>query len=61
MPIEHEWHLVTQYCIHCGVSNESQNNENVPCHRFDNVIAISHLVSQKRLKETDPIWHMIPP
>lgn len=49
---QHEWHLSTDFCIHCGISRLSfVQDPTVRCHRTSNVIAISHRISVKRIKE----------
>jgi hypothetical protein len=48
---DHEFNLVTGYCIHCGMSIAHQCDPPIECHRTENVTAISHLVSPKRIKD----------
>ena len=47
----HEYNLVTGYCIHCGLAMVHECDPPLPCHRIKNVTAISHLVSPKRIKD----------
>ena len=39
---KHEWHLTSDYCIHCGMSRVHELDAPVSCHREENVVAISH-------------------
>ena len=48
---KHEWHLGSDFCIHCGLSRVHELDEPYPCHRHKNVTAISHRISIKRVKE----------
>jgi hypothetical protein len=40
---KHEWHLASDYCIHCGLSRIHELDVPYPCHRDEKIIAISHL------------------
>lgn len=40
---KHEWHLGSDFCIHCGLSRVHELDEPYPCHRHKNVKAVSHL------------------
>jgi hypothetical protein len=40
----HEYNLVTGYCIHCGLAMVHECDPPLPCHRYENVTAISHIV-----------------
>jgi len=48
---KHEWDLLTDFCIHCGVRREQHVNKSQGCHREENVTAISHIRSKIRTKE----------
>jgi hypothetical protein len=39
---EHEWNLVSEYCIHCGISKIHELDSPYPCTRSEKVTAISH-------------------
>jgi len=41
---QHEYNLITGYCIHCGLSIVHECDPPYQCHRHKNVTAISHLV-----------------
>jgi hypothetical protein len=49
---KHEWHLVTGYCVHCGLSQVHELDPPYPCHRTKNVTAISHKVRNKDVLRT---------
>jgi|3_EtaG_2_1085321.scaffolds.fasta_scaffold29800_2 hypothetical protein len=51
MTYKHQWHLTSNYCIHCGLARDHELDEPYPCHREKNVIAISHITSMKRMRE----------
>jgi hypothetical protein len=40
---KHEWHLASDFCIHCGMSRVHELDEPRPCHRDKKIKAISHL------------------
>jgi hypothetical protein len=40
---KHEWHLATDYCIHCGLHRLHECDPPLPCHREEKVTAISHI------------------
>jgi hypothetical protein len=46
MADEHEFDLLTAYCIHCGQNLLDTVEYNLLCHRIDNITAISHRVRQ---------------
>jgi len=48
---KHEWDLLSNYCIHCGMSAVHQLDAPQKCHRELNITAISHIVSSHRLGE----------
>jgi hypothetical protein len=51
--IQHQWHMLTNYCIHCGLAAWQQKDsvDYIPCHRYENVIPISHLRSYARMND----------
>lgn len=49
---KHEWHLVSDYCIHCGLSRVHEYDLPYQCHRTENVIAISHIVRNNNVLQT---------
>ena len=48
---KHEWDLLSDFCIHCGISRVHQLDAPAKCHREENVTAISHTRSKVRTKE----------
>ena len=51
---KHEWHLTSDYCIHCGISRVHEYDPPVNCHREKNVVAISHRRVDKNVIRTSP-------
>lgn len=39
---KHEWNLISEYCIHCGLSKAHELDAPYPCIRDEKVTAISH-------------------
>jgi hypothetical protein len=50
--VQHEWHLISDYCIHCGMSRVHELDPPYQCHRHKNVTAISHIVRNKNVLRT---------
>lgn len=50
--IKHEWHLASDYCIHCGLSRIHEYDQPYQCHRHKNVVAISHRVRNTNVLRT---------
>lgn len=48
---KHEFHLLTDYCIRCGISIRAWSESGTSCIDATNVIAISHLVRGNLLDE----------
>ena len=46
----HVFHLITNFCIKCGIAREQAFDKNIDCYATPNVIAISHIRCQQRLK-----------
>ena len=46
---EHDIDVVTSYCKSCGKGLTHIVEEELPCIKADNVIAISHTISRRRL------------
>jgi hypothetical protein len=52
--INHEWHLVSNYCIHCGIyrtidRTTQEKQYDAKCFRDDKVIAISHKINRSNV------------
>ena len=47
----HEYHLLTHCCIHCGQTAAFIEQQKISCHRFDNVIAMTHKRYHQILQE----------
>ena len=50
MKHEHEWHLASNFCIHCGLGREHELEPPYECHRESNVSSISHKVRPNVLR-----------
>jgi hypothetical protein len=46
--IKHEWHLVSNYCIHCGAHKGTDDK----CYRDKKVTAISHKTNRPNVLRT---------
>jgi hypothetical protein len=44
---KHEWDLLSDYCIHCGLSRVHELDAPVKCHRELNIIAVSHIMYKR--------------
>jgi len=45
--MEHELAVSSYYCIHCGQGKAHILDNDVPCTRAENVVAISHIIADK--------------
>lgn len=49
---KHEWHLISDYCIHCGMSRVHELDAPRPCIRDKKIIPISHKTVGKHVIRT---------
>jgi hypothetical protein len=55
MPLyKHAWHLLSEYCIHCGVPRLLYVKTAINCIRDKKVIAISHIRAKHHGIRTSP-------
>lgn len=47
----HDWDDLTHYCKRCGCPMELAVDRNIACIDAPNVVAVSHLIAQKRMCE----------
>ena len=48
---QHEYDLITHFCIHCGKGKYIVDETRVNCYRANNVIPISHIRAQQILRD----------
>ena len=51
--LKHEWHLMSGYCIFCGIDLKDAITKQTECIRDDKIQAISHTRAMSRVREQD--------
>lgn len=51
MTTGHDFDIMTHFCLKCGVARKDVLERDLACVSGNNVIAVSHIISQRRLGE----------